>query len=255
MFIHLNIIALNMKLTIDHNSSLPLYIQVEELLRKMISLKEYQDGKLLPNEVDMAKQLGISRNTLRQATNKLVFEGLLFRKKGVGTKVSKPVDSRAANWMSFTQEMQSKGVKVVNYELNFSWVKPEEKIATLFDIPTDFKVLKMERLRGNADGPFVYFVSYFHPRIGLTGKEDFNTPLYEILKNNYSIIAKLSKEEITARAADKTLAKKLNLKTGEPILRRIRTVFDPGHRPIEYNLGYYRSDSIVYTVESERLED
>jgi GntR family transcriptional regulator len=36
----------------------------------------------------MAKQLAISRTTLRQALNKLVYEGLLIRKKGVGTKVA-----------------------------------------------------------------------------------------------------------------------------------------------------------------------
>ena len=74
-----------MKLTIDHTSTIPLYAQAEELLRKLIVLPEYQEGKFLPNEVDMSKELGISRNTLRQATNKLVYEGLLHRKKGVGT--------------------------------------------------------------------------------------------------------------------------------------------------------------------------
>lgn len=240
-----------MDLNIDHKSSIPLHVQVEELLRKMINLPEYQEGKLLPNEIDMAKELGISRNTLRQATNKLVYEGLLLRKKGIGTKVSKPVDSKANNWMSFTQEMEAKGMKMVNYQFKTEWVVPDKKIALFFGIKENVKVLKMERLRGNEDGPFVLFVSYFHPRIGLTGKEDFNQPLYNILRNEYAVIAKLSKEELTARAADRILAKKLNIKAGDPILKRKRFVFDPGQRPIEYNIGYYRSDSIVYTVESE----
>ncbi len=241
-----------MDLYIDHSSSIPLYLQAEHLLRKMISLPEYQDGKLLPNEVDMSKELGISRNTLRQATNKLVYEGLLFRKKGVGTKVSKPVNSKANNWMSFTQEMQAKGVKIVNYKINTSWVKPEKRIAFFFDIEENSKVLKIERLRGDEDNPFVFFVSYFHPRIGLTGLEDFNKPLYKILREEYAVIAKLSKEEITARAADRNLSNLLNIKIGDPILKRKRMVYDPGHRPIEYNVGFYRSDSIVYTVDSEK---
>ena len=46
---------------LDHTSPLPLHAQVEGLLRDLISKKEYQDGKLLPNEVDLAKLLGISR--------------------------------------------------------------------------------------------------------------------------------------------------------------------------------------------------
>ncbi len=241
-----------MKLFIDHNSSIPLYVQVEKLLRKLIAMPEYQNGKLLPNEIEMANELGISRNTLRQATNKLVYEGLLFRKKGVGTIVTRPVDSKAKNWMSFTQEMRSKGIEVVNYDIKLTWVNPDKRVAEFFGIPEDSKILKMERLRGSKDGPFVYFVSYFHPRIGLSGTENFNRPLYEILQNDYAVVAKLSKEEITAVAADRVLAKRLNIKIGDPILKRKRFVYDPGRRPIEFNLGYYRSDSIVYTVESER---
>lgn len=240
-----------MKLVIDHSSSVPLYAQVESLLREMIALTEYQEGKLLPNEVDMSKELGISRNTLRQATNKLVYEGKLFRKKGVGTMVARPVDSKANNWSSFSQEMKSKGIEVVNFDISFNWVTPEDQVLNFFALEPGTKVLKMERLRGKDSGPFVFFVSYFHPRTGLTGKEDFERPLYEILKNDYSIIAKLSQEEITAEAASKVMAEKLDLLKGDPILKRKRFVFDPGRRPIEFNIGYYRADSIVYTVESE----
>ncbi len=43
-------------------------------------------------------------------------------------------------------------------------------------------------------------------------------PLYEILEKDHMVIANLSKEEITARAADKFIAGKLNLDVGSPIL-------------------------------------
>ena len=74
---------------LDHNSDKPLHIQAEEILRRLIESEEYKNGKLFPNEVELSEQLHISRNTLRQAINKLVFEGLLVRKKGYGTKVVK----------------------------------------------------------------------------------------------------------------------------------------------------------------------
>jgi GntR family transcriptional regulator len=45
---------------------------------------------------------------------------------------------------------------------------------------------------------------------------------------------------------------KLNIEKGSPILVRKRRVFDPGGRPVEYNLGFYRADSFVYSIESER---
>ena len=242
-----------MSFSIDHKSPVPLHAQVENLLRELIASDEHKNGKFLPNEVSLAKQLGISRNTVRQATNKLVYEGLLIRKKGVGTKAAdQSVDTRINNWLSFTQEMNSKGIQIKNYEINAEWVEPDEEIAQFFRIPAGKKILKMSRLRGRIEYPFVYFVSYFHPNVGLTGNEDFSRPLYEILEKEHSVVAKLSKEEISARAADKFLANKLNINTGDALLKRKRFVFDPGGRPIEYNIGYYRADSFVYTIESER---
>lgn len=70
-----------MRHAIDHKSPIPLHAQAEQLLRNMISEEEYQNGKVFPNEIELAKVLAISRSTLRQAINKLVFEGLLVRKK------------------------------------------------------------------------------------------------------------------------------------------------------------------------------
>ena len=91
---------------IDHNSSKPLHAQAEEILRNLIDSEEYKTGKYLPNEVELSQKLNISRNTLRQAINKLVFEGLLVRKKGVGTKVAqKGILGGVKNWLSFSQEI------------------------------------------------------------------------------------------------------------------------------------------------------
>lgn len=242
-----------MRYSIDHKSPVPLHAQAEALLRRMIEEPHYRNGGFLPNEVDLAKKLGISRNTIRQALNKLVFEGLLVRKKGVGTTVAdRSVNSSVKNWLSFTQEMKAKGLTPRTFKLDVSWVAADDDVAGTFGISAGRKVLKLERLRGLAEGPFVHFVSYFHPRVGLTGDEDFNRPLYEIIEQDYSTIAKVSKEEISAIAADEFLGEKLGVKKGDPVLVRKRVVYDPGQRPIEYNVGYYKSDSFVYSIESER---
>lgn len=98
---------------LDPNSEKPLHIQAEEVLRKLIESEEYKNGKLLPNEVLLSEQLNISRNTLRQAINKLVFEGLLVRKKGHGTKVvKKGIIGGVKNWLSFSQEMKMLGIEI-----------------------------------------------------------------------------------------------------------------------------------------------
>ena len=223
-----------MDFVIDHNSSLPLHVQVEEMLRKLIDQPEYQNGKLLPNEIHMAQRLGISRSTVRQATNKLVYERLLIRKKGVGTKVAKNnISTRLNKWTSFTHEMDEKGVVFRNYSIKVSMVVPDKEIQQLFKISEGVKVLKMERLKGPESGPIVHFVSYFHPRTGLTADDDFSKPLYETLEKKHHIVAALSREGISAILADARISKLLNVKVGDPILFRKRVVCDPGDRPIE----------------------
>ena len=236
--------------TVDHKSPLPLHAQVETILRNLIELPEYQNGKMLPNEVHMANKLGISRNTVRQATNKLVYEQLLVRKKGVGTRVAKNnITTKLNKWTSFTHEMDEKGVVFKNYSVKVSRVVPDKEIQQLFNISEGVKVIKLERLRGLEKGPIVYFISYFNPLTGLTETEDYSKPLYEKLENEHHITVAVSKEGISAILANKKLAEKLNISIGDPILFRKRVVCDPGDRPIEYNLGYYRADSFTYTID------
>jgi len=242
-----------MELTINHKSSTPLHIQTECLLRTLVTKQEYKDGKLFPKEIYLAAKLGISRTTLRLAISKLVGEGILIRKKRYGTKVAHgPFSSKSNNWHSSSQEMAFRGITFKNFELHTTWEYPDEALANFFQINTGMQILKMESVRGIADAPDVYFASYFHPRVGLTGDEDFTRSLYELLEKDNSVIPSLSKDEITAKAADSFIAQKLEIAEGIPVLFRKRFVFDQGQRPIEYNIGYYKSDSCVYTVESSR---
>jgi GntR family transcriptional regulator len=243
----------NMELHINHESKIPLHLQVEELLRKMVTTPEFNNGAFLPKEVELANRLGVSRNTIRQATNRLEHEGLLERKKGVGTKAArkKSLTTGLDHWYSFTQEMRERGIHVINLELKIEWVLANTNLSTFFNIDKGRKVLKLSKLKGTAGEPIVYFESYFHPRIGLDNNDDFEMPLYTMLENKYGIMVKRSSENIKAMLAGK-MAKKLKVAESDPILFRERFVYDAGDRPTEYNLGYYRSDKFTYSIDIKK---
>ncbi len=238
---------------LDPQSGVPLHRQAEEILRKLIESEEYKHGKMLPREVDLANQLNISRNTLRQAINQLVFEGLLVRKKGVGTKVAhKGILGGLKNWRSFSQEMKMLGVEIRNYELVVNHRRPTPEIAAFFGIREDRQCVVMERVRGNLSFPFVRFISYFNPDLPLSGDENFTRPLYDMLEETYGIVVKTSREEVRAALAGEEIAAKLGIHAKDPVLIRKRFVYDMEDRPVEYNIGYYRADSFTYTLESTR---
>lgn len=240
-----------MELKVDHTSPIPLHLQVEKLLRELIELPEFKNGAFLPKEVELSMRLGVSRNTIRQAANKLQNEGLIMRKKGVGTKVAeKTITTNLKEWHSFTQEMNSKGIPFKNLAIDVEWVRVEDHIANFLNVSPETKIMRLSRLKGG-DEPLVYFQSYFQPRIGLTGEEDFQRPLYEILERDYHSPPAVSKENIKAALAGE-FAEVLKIKKTAPILVRERFVSDPGNRPLEYNIGYYRHDKFTYSIEIRR---
>ena len=242
-----------MELKIDHDSKMPLHVQVEELLRKLASKPEFMEGAFLPKEVELANRLGVSRNTVRQATNKLQQEGMLTRKKGVGTKVAKkkPLSTGLDHWYSFTQEMREKGIKVINLELKFEWVSADKKILDFFNVTKNTKIFKLSKLKGAHDDTIVYFESYFHPRIGVTEKDNFQIPLYTMLEKKYGVVVVRSSENISAQLAGK-VSEKLKIPKTDAVLFRERFVYDAGDRPVEYNLGYYRSDKFTYSIDIKK---
>lgn len=128
--------------TIDHKSKLPLHVQVEELFRKLIKIEPFSKGTLLPKEVDLANLWGVSRNTIRQATNKLEHEGLIVRKKGIGTRAAekKSLVTGLDHWYSFTREMQEKGIEVINLVLKTEIESPNEALCNFFNSSPDKKL-------------------------------------------------------------------------------------------------------------------
>ena len=243
-----------MEFRLDHKSSLPFHAQIESYLRELIELKTYKnDGKLLPKEVSLAKKLGVSRNTVRQAVNTLVNEDLIERKKGVGTKVKqKKITTRLDNWISFTKEMQNQGIEVVNYMVKTSFENESKEVKEILKASNTKKLWKLEKIRGSKKAKYLYSISYFHPRVGITGNENFNTPLYELLEKKHDIIVSTSKEKLSAITASKEIGLLLDVMEETPILKRERLVCDTGGRAVEYNIVYYLTDYFTYDIEIKR---
>lgn len=238
---------------IDQSSGVPLYKQIENFIREEIASGKYDDGSFLPREEKLANKIGVSRNTVRQGIANLVNEGVLKRTPGKGTVLAeRTITTKLTEWHSFRNEMQKKGITLKDYFINAEFeVAPDEAYQKL-NVDKNKKLLKLERLRGDKAAPFVYFVSWFHPRTQLDENEDYSGSLYSILEKKHSVIPAYSEEVLDAIEADDRIAEYLQTKKYKPVLFRKRLVLDAGERPIEFNLGYYRSDKFKYSIRFER---
>src|SRR3954466_9692618 len=70
------------------NSDVPAHVQIEEQLAERIASRELPPGERLPPERELAKGLGVSRMTVRQALGSLAARGLVERGVGRGTFVA-----------------------------------------------------------------------------------------------------------------------------------------------------------------------
>jgi GntR family transcriptional regulator len=242
-------------LSIDHQSPIPLHSQVEQLLRALILQPEYQKGALLPDEVTLAAELGVSRGTVRTGISKLVFEGALERKAGIGTRRSqRPHESGIRAWRSFTREMASKGVTVTNFRLDYRQVEASAPAADALQLAPNTPLWRIDCVRGWNGKPVLQTTSWFHPRLGLKGTEDFSQPLYETIATATGVRPHHAREEFLAVSADPRISKLLQVTRGTPLLLRRHTVFDPGNRPFEFAEVRYVSSRFAVTLDMRREE-
>jgi GntR family transcriptional regulator len=245
-------------LSLDHKSPIPLRAQVEALLRELVRQPEYQKGALLPDEVSLAAQLAVSRGTIRSGISKLVFEGVLERKAGVGTRVSSGhLESGIRAWRSFTQEMASKGIEVRNFRVDYRQLEASADAARALQLTEGAakKLLwRLERVRGWDGKPVLHSTSWFHPRLRLKGNEDTHLPLYEMLERSGGVQPHHAREEFLAVGADARVSGLLQVDRGTPLLLRRHTVFDPGGRPFEFAEVSYVSSRFALTLDLRRGE-
>ncbi len=236
---------------VDSDSSLPLYLQAEQIVRKLIDDPEYADGvNLLPNELELSEAIGVSRSTMREAMNKLVFEGLLVRKKGLGTRVAeRQVATKANLWYGDPSEFYESDLKPDVLEITIGWERAPRPVSKFYGIPEKRSVIKVERLIDCIGSAKVYVTSWLNPRIGLRSHMDFEgMSVYELLKQSGVVIGN-AVEELTAKVPEPWVYKKLEIKPGSIAIFRRRFVYDNEGKPIEYRLEIYDASKFVIRYE------
>ncbi|MBI5381932.1 MAG: GntR family transcriptional regulator [Opitutae bacterium] len=237
----------------QNDQGVPLYRRVEERLKSAASLEQFQNGALFPDELTLANRLGVSRGTARAALSRLVQQGLLERKAGVGTRVARPKPrSGISAWRSFSREMAEKGIPVETYSSECRAHPATAVVAQALQLEPRTPVLRLDRVRGWGGVPVLFSSSWLHPRLQLTGAEDYSKPLYDVIESASGIVAEKAREDFTAVAASAVLAKRLGVKPGSPILLRCHAVCEANGRPIEYAEVNYVSSRFTLTLDLRR---
>jgi GntR family transcriptional regulator len=77
-----------MRLQIDSESKVPIYVQVEERIRALIAAGQLRPGEQLPTIRELAADLRVNYNTIARAYLELDHDGVISTQRGRGTFVA-----------------------------------------------------------------------------------------------------------------------------------------------------------------------
>ncbi len=240
---------------IDKHSPIPLYYQIMSQLREKIAEGAYAVNDALPTERELVETYQVSRMTIRQALSELVNEGILVRRKGIGTFVAPPkIEQALSSLTSFTEDMVQRGMKAGSRIVSFKEMLPDPIIRKTLGLSAGEKVFECARLRLADEEPMALETTSLVASIcpGLRQEDLENQSLYKLLTERWGIQldhATQSLEPILAPPYEATL---LHVAPGSPLLFMHRVTYDQNGRAFESVKSLYRGDRYKFVTELYR---
>ena len=228
----------------------PLYSQVKELLRERIGRLRGGEQAQLPSERELARDLNISRMTVRQAVRDLIAEGAIYTAPGRGTFLTTgEVTQQLVGLTSFSQEMTKRGL-VPSSRLLEAEAITDHEIAARLRLQPDEQLARIRRLRLANGEPMALETTHLPLELcpGLLSMDLERGSLYELLQRVFRLRFGAATQTITAEAARPATARMLALNEGDPVLVMERSSELDNGRPFEYVRSWYRADRYHFAV-------
>ncbi|MCC6148587.1 MAG: GntR family transcriptional regulator [Anaerolineaceae bacterium] len=239
----------------------PLYAQVSDVLSELILSNAYMPGEKLPSEEDLALQLGVSRPTLRVAIGYLESQGLLERRRGIGTFIAHPrekqVDAeRLEEIETICETAERTGLTYERVHWHIEKTLTNERLADLLKTAVNKPVIYARYAFKLSGRLYAFFESWV-----LESHVDFDTLkaypqkglldyLWECCPENFSS----TQTNIFARVADAKISGWVGIPEGTPLLHMEELFILDNGQPFVYNLKYFDTD-ILHFYMSRRFSD
>lgn len=240
---------------LKQDSMTPLYVQLMNEVEKSIKNGEYKPGDKLLTETEMAKKYGVSLITVRKAIGSLMEEGLVMRKQGKGTFVTRPKLSRNMKKLQSFSEMCAQTGVVPGAKMLVNRLVPADgKVAEALGIEAGSNVVHISRLRYADQEPVQIETSYFPLKYAflLDAKFDDNS-LFDHLREKSGARVVSSEKRIELCRVTVEEAELLGVKKGDAMLCVRSTAFDKNGEPMYAGVQIINGDRFtLYVYETDQ---
>lgn len=231
--------------TLTKTEGVALYVQIREALRQQVKNGQLEPGQRLPAEDELAAQFGVSRMTVRQGITDLIDEGVLYRRRGVGTFVTQFHIERDHNKLTnFLETAQAEGFEAEVRLLSREVVPAKIVVAKALALYETEPVIRILTQRLANGVPITIYDEYVPYKLcpQLLQEDMRSRPAWQILES-YGYTIKRAVQRIEARLADADIAGLLGIEENAPVLHKHRVVLNEDGAPVELILCYNRGDS------------
>jgi GntR family transcriptional regulator len=245
---------------IDLNNPIPKYLQISNWLKAQITSGKYTEGDRLPSEAELTQRCEVSRATLRQAIANLADNGLLVKKKGLGTFVKSAdmiveLKHDMKKISSFGDYIGAKQIKEKTVVLEKSTIIAGDEIAQKLILGSQQKAVQIKRLRTGNNISYIYEESYLPYRLFKDIlNQDLQGSLYKLITTEFGIKLKRSIQEIKAVILDNRVTTLFNMPKQSPGFFMKNLTFDDNDTPVELLYSYYRGDKYKLELELDEYQ-
>lgn len=227
------------------------YLDVKEYLLGQIHSGAYRQDEPIPPERELAAMLGINRMTLRRAVEELMYEGLLIRKKGSGTFLTKGKVSKQ-ELITANDEEDGASIRILHCkrctEGNYGYR------ALGMDLKDKKPYWRLRRVRCMHMVPYAYEDIYMNAHVfGRVDSSFYKLGLQQIIRIKSGLSEVYLSEQVESLLCLHNTAVLLNVKTDAPVLQ-IKSTFESEGKILMFCRSYHPGDSYSYSSLKHRIE-
>jgi GntR family transcriptional regulator len=229
----------------------------------MIHDRKLVPGARLPNEVELAEAMGVSRGTMRTALNILQEQGLIWRRQGIGSFVSEqPVlEQRLDINSGVTELIVSMGLTPGTKVLEIKLTPADERQAEQLNIPPGSPIVFIRRIRTANGRPVVASIDIFPQSILTQSTRHLDLEALKILLEQRHSIYRIFESEFDL-TVDYGISRLRPVKVNATQMRQIgldlpadsvmlfleQVDYDRNRRPFYLSCEYHVADFCAFTI-------
>lgn len=231
--------------------SSPIYIRIHNELQANIENGQWQVGEKIPAERALAEHFHVSRMTLREAIQTLVDEGILERRVGSGTfMANRKVQEKMTGVTSFTELMQHQGKQPSSKTISYHQTVASKVEAKCLHLNPNDQVLRMERIRYGSGVPICFEVATVpYSLVENFSKDEVTSSFYRTLETKAGLHPGHATQSVSATNATERIAKYLDIRRGDALLRMTQISYLQDGRPFEYVHTQYVGNRFEFVLE------